>query len=52
VNEAKTEVDLNEKEIFAHEVPDEILEAAACLGPENARAFTVAMCTGLAECPY
>jgi len=52
MNDVKLGFDLNELEIFVNEVPDEVLEAAAGSGPEHARAMTIAMCTGQAECPY
>lgn len=52
MNEANVGFELNEKEILTYEISDEALEAAACAGPENAKAFTVAMCTGQTECPY
>ena len=48
----KGEFDLDEKGLFIDDVSDEVLEAAACSGPENSRAFTIAMCTGQSECPY
>ncbi len=51
MNEESTGFDLNE-EIFFYEVSDEALEAAACAGQENAKAFTIAFCTGSAECPF
>jgi hypothetical protein len=44
-------LDQNE-EILITEVLDEALEAAACWGPLAARSFTIAMCTGQAECPF
>jgi hypothetical protein len=40
------------KKILITEVLDEALEAAACWGPLAARSFTIAMCTGQAECPF
>ena len=48
---SNVELDLNEQEIFG-EVTDEALESAACAGPQNAAVFTIAMCTGQAECPF
>ncbi|HEY6617910.1 MAG TPA: hypothetical protein VIY68_00040 [Steroidobacteraceae bacterium] len=51
MNVASTELDLNE-EILICEVSDEALEAAACAGQENARALTIAFCTGSADCPF
>lgn len=43
---------LDESEPLINEISDEMLEAAACLGSENGRSFTIAMCTGQAECPF
>jgi hypothetical protein len=43
---------LNESEIFSNDVPDEVLEAAACSGSAGVLALTIAMCTGNAECPF
>jgi hypothetical protein len=51
MNEESTGFDLNE-EILFYEVSDEALEAAACAGQENAKALTIAFCTGSAECPF
>jgi hypothetical protein len=44
--------DLSENDMLSYDVPDETLEIAAGSGPENSRAMTVAMCTGLDVCPY
>jgi hypothetical protein len=44
-------LDQNE-EILITELLDEALEAAACSVPLAARSFTIAMCTGQAECPF
>ena len=52
MNEAEIGIDLNEEQILTYEISDETLEAAACTGPESARAFTVTMCTGQGECPF
>ena len=52
MNEAKIGFDLNEEQILTDELSDETLEAAAGAGPECARAFTVTMCTGQADCPF
>jgi hypothetical protein len=52
MNEAIIGIDLNEEEILTYEITDEALEVAACAGPENARVYTVAMCTGGVECPF
>ncbi len=37
-------------QVFAAQVTDEMLEAAACAGPEHAGVFTVALCTVMADC--
>lgn len=39
-----------EDAVFTITVTDEALEAAACAGTENARAFTAALCTVMADC--
>jgi hypothetical protein len=39
-----------EDDVFTITVTDEALEAAACAGTENARAFTAALCTVMADC--
>jgi hypothetical protein len=52
MTDTNTKLDLNEVDILVHEVTDEALEAAACAGPAGLMAFTIAMCTGQAECPY
>jgi hypothetical protein len=45
--------DLNDRsETFIKETSDEALEAAASSGPLAGRSFTLAMCTGQAECPF
>jgi len=48
----KTGLGPDELELLINEMSDETLEAAACLGPQNGRSFTIAMCTGQAECPF
>jgi hypothetical protein len=40
------------EEILIGETSDEALEAASYLGSVAARSFTIAMCTGQAECPF
>jgi hypothetical protein len=40
---------LDEENLLAYEVSDEILEAAG--GKEIAALFTLGSCTGLSECP-
>jgi hypothetical protein len=45
-------IDLSDNSTLISEVSDETLEAAACSGPQNGKSFTVAMCTGQAECPF
>jgi len=52
MNEANVGFDVNDEQLPTFEISDEALEAAACAGAENARAFTIAMCTGQAECPF
>ncbi len=42
-------LDPSEAAILSFEVSDESLEAAAI--PENLRAYTVALCSGLTACP-
>ncbi len=42
--------ELDEADLLAAQVTDEMLEAAACAGPEHAGAFTVALCTVMADC--
>ena len=46
------DVDRNEDEILMRDVPDEALEAAAYAGQANAGAYTLAFCTGQADCPF
>jgi len=52
MNEGTVGFGPNEEGLLNYEISDEALEVAACAGPENARAFTLAMCTGQAECPF
>ncbi len=52
MTDASTDFDLQDSDIFAVEVADEVLEAAACTPSEVAGAFTIAMCTGNLECPF
>jgi hypothetical protein len=52
MTDEKTGLDQNEPENFDRETSDEALEAAACSGPAAGRSFTIAMCTGQAECPF
>jgi len=47
-----TKLDFNESHILDYDIADEALEAAAGAGPTVGGAFTIAMCTGQAECPY
>ncbi len=42
--------DTHDDDVFTIAVTDEALEAAACAGTENARAFTAALCTVMADC--
>jgi hypothetical protein len=49
----EAQFDLNdESETLIKDMSDEALEAAACSGSLSGRSFTVAMCTGQAECPF
>jgi hypothetical protein len=52
MSKANAAFDVNDTEIFADEIADEALEAAACSGRQNAMVYTLVMCTGQAECPY
>jgi hypothetical protein len=52
VKNEETEFGLDESVLLNNEMSDEVLETAACLGPQNGRSFTIAMCTGQAECPF
>ncbi len=52
MNEENTGFGLNDEGILIYEISDEALEAAACAGPENAKAYTVAFCTGGVDCPF
>ena len=44
------EFDLAEEDVFATEVTDEALEAAAGAPPQHGKAFTVNLCTVMADC--
>ncbi len=46
------DVEQNDDEILMRNVTDEALEAAACAGQGNGGAYTVAFCTGQADCPF
>ena len=49
----EAQFDLNDgSEILIKDTPDDAVEAAACSGPLSGRSFTIAMCTGQAECPF
>ena len=37
-------------QVFAAEVTDEMLEAAACAAPQHGGVFTVDLCTVMADC--
>ena len=52
MTDESTGFDRNEPEILIGETSDEALEAAGCSGPLGGRSFTIAMCTGQAECPF
>jgi len=51
MEDSKT-ISQDDESILISEVSDETLETAACSGPQNGRFFTIAMCTGQAECPF
>lgn len=44
--------DRNESDNLIDMITDETLERAACADPANARAFTIAYCTGQLDCPF
>jgi hypothetical protein len=46
------DVDRTDDEILMRNVADEALEAAAHAGQGNGAAYTVAFCTGQADCPF
>lgn len=46
------DVDRNDDEILISSVSDEALEAAAYAGQGIGGAYTVAFCTGQADCPF
>jgi hypothetical protein len=50
MTEANIAFDPSEDDIFVNDIADEALEAAACAGPHEAKAFTVSLCTVLADC--
>ena len=55
MNEAIIGIDLNEEEILYlrdHGRGRQRLHLASATGPENARVYTFAMCTGGVECPF
>jgi hypothetical protein len=43
--------DENEENFLVHEIPDHVLESAACTGNEKANTFTQWVCTALYFCP-
>jgi hypothetical protein len=43
--------DQNEENFLMYEIPDDVLEAAACTGNEKANNFTQWVCTALYFCP-
>lgn len=51
MKEVNPEFDLNEEKMFFNEVQDDALEAVGC-STDNRMAYTLAMCTGNAECPF
>jgi hypothetical protein len=52
MNNAATESDRTEEELFAFEISDEALESAAGMGLGMAANPTIALCTGLDSCPF
>jgi len=42
----------NDDDILMRNIPDEALEAAAYAGQGNGGAYTIAFCTGQADCPF
>ncbi len=50
MNDAIGAFETSEQDLFIVAVADEALEAAACAGTENARVFTAALCTVMADC--
>jgi hypothetical protein len=51
MDEVKAGFGLNEEKIFFKEVQDEVLEAVGG-SASSAMVYTLAMCTGNAECPF
>ena len=51
MNEVKHEFELNAEKLFFYDVQDEVLEAVGG-SAGNAVVYTLAMCTGNAECPF
>jgi len=43
--------DENEENFLVYEIPDRVLESAACAGNEKANTFTQWVCTALYFCP-
>jgi hypothetical protein len=43
--------DQNEENFPIYEIPDDVLETAACTGNQKANIFTQWMCTALYFCP-
>ena len=50
MNDASDTRGLEDEDVFATVDSDEALEAAGGAGPENARTFTVNLCTVMADC--
>jgi hypothetical protein len=50
MNDAIEACELGDGDSFTVEVSDAALEAAACVGVLQAKAFTVSLCTVLADC--
>jgi hypothetical protein len=51
MNEFNHEFELNGEKPFSNDVQDEVLEAVGS-SAGNAMVYTLAMCTGNAECPF
>jgi hypothetical protein len=50
MTEANNAFDPNKDDILVNDISDEALEAAAFVGPHRAKAFTVSLCTVMADC--
>jgi hypothetical protein len=50
MTEANIAFNPSEDDILVNDISDEALEATACVGPHQAKAFTVSLCTVMADC--